>query len=242
MTYFVTFRASDSVPAGLAAQWRRDRARWLREHGVDPDAADWKAGLASLPGDASSEFQQTFTEEFDHYLDRGLGACVLRRPELAEIVARSFHKFDNDRYYLGDFVVMPNHVHLLCCLIGDTNLEAQCESWKHFTARKINAALATTGRFWQQESFDHLVRSPEQFDYFAPLYFRQPTAGGSARRRVPLLSPRGWRVNGFQVADGTAERACYITGTLRVHVDFLDDLNFLAEHVRMQLRLKRRCN
>ena len=58
---------------------------------------------------------------------------------------------------------MPNHVHLLVCLLGDTDLLKQCHSWKKFSAGKINKVLGRTGRFWQEESFDHLVRSPEQF-------------------------------------------------------------------------------
>jgi len=59
---------------------------------------------------------------------------------------------------------MPNHVHLLVGLLGDTEIVAQCKSWKKFTAREINRRLGQKGRFWQEESFDHLVRSPEQFE------------------------------------------------------------------------------
>jgi putative transposase len=66
---------------------------------------------------------------------------------------------------LGDFVVMPNHVHLLACLIRAAEIEAQCRSWKKFTAGKINELLGRDGRFWQEESFDHLVRSIEQFEH-----------------------------------------------------------------------------
>ena len=96
-------------------------------------------------------------------LDKGLGACVLRRPELSKIVADSLLYFNGDRYHIGDFVVMPNHVHLLVCLLGDTDLLKQCHSWKKFSAGKINKVIGKTGRFWQEKSFDHLVRSPEQF-------------------------------------------------------------------------------
>ncbi len=42
----------------------------------------------------------------------------------------------------------------------------QFESWKHFTARSINRKLGNRGRFWQQDGFDHLVRSVEQFEHF----------------------------------------------------------------------------
>ena len=37
--------------------------------------------------------------------------------------------------------------------------------WKKFTAAKINGTLGCRGRFWQEESFDHLVRSPDEFEH-----------------------------------------------------------------------------
>jgi type I restriction enzyme R subunit len=164
VTYFVTFRTDDSVPVAAAKAWHQRRHDWLRSHGVDPERPDWQEWLRAL--ELSNLFHRTFTREFLDYLDRGAGKCVLRRPEIARIVADSLHFFDGKRYHLGDFVVMPNHVHLLVCLLGDTDMEAQCYSWKKFTAREINRILGRRGRFWQEESFDHLVRSPEDFERF----------------------------------------------------------------------------
>src|SRR5262249_42572849 len=69
-------------------------------------------------------------------------------------------------YDLTDFVVMPNHVHLLAAFPDETTMLEQCESWKHFTATRINRRLGQKGRFWQQDGFDHLVRSSEQFQHF----------------------------------------------------------------------------
>jgi len=34
-----------------------------------------------------------------------------------------------------------------------------------YTATRINRVLGRRGRFWQEESFDHLVRSLEEFKY-----------------------------------------------------------------------------
>jgi type I restriction enzyme R subunit len=164
VTYFITFRTDDSIPARVAVAWHYRREDWLRQHGIVPQAAGWKTALAALPRRAQREFHETFSREYLEYLDRGHGACVLRHPELAAIVANSLQHFDGQRYHLGDFVVMPNHVHLLACLLGETKLETQCDSWKHFTATQINRHLSRRGRFWQEESFDHLVRTPEQFD------------------------------------------------------------------------------
>jgi type I restriction enzyme R subunit len=179
VTYFVTFRTEDSVPQALLRSWYSRRDNWLRQHGIDPATANWKSCLRHGP-DLEREFNAVFTREFMEYLDRSYGECVLRRECLAEIVANSLRHFDGERYLMGDFVVMPNHVHLLTCLLGTTEIEAQCKSWKTYTAGKINKVLGRRGRFWQEESFDHLVRSPEQFDYL-----RRYIADNPLTARIP---------------------------------------------------------
>jgi len=141
-TYFVTFRIDDSVPAELGRQWHLRRRDWFARFGLDPNRS-LRILLSELPESVQNEYHATFTREFMEYLDRGMGACVLRRQELATIVSQSLHHFDGDRYHMGDFVVMPNHVHLIVGLLGETDIEKLCYSWKKFTATRINAALGT---------------------------------------------------------------------------------------------------
>jgi putative transposase len=166
VTYFVTFRTADSLPRDVSERWHRERDDWLRRHQINPLSSDWQRELRLLSDDLQYQFHKRFAEEYLALLDKGYGACVLKRRELAEIVAGSLMHFDGDRYYLGDFVVMPNHVHLLVGLIGVTESGKQCYSWKKYSASEINKALNRSGRFWQEESFDHLVRSPEHFERF----------------------------------------------------------------------------
>jgi REP element-mobilizing transposase RayT len=163
VTYYVTFRTLDSLPATVLHRWVEERAAWLLRHGIDP-TSDWESALGELSPKLQSEFHNTFGEAFHRYLDAGYGECLLKRPDLAQIVAKSLLHFDGQRYYMGDFVVMPNHVHLLVCLLGETDIKAQCKSWKKYTASAINASIGRRGHFWQPEVFDHLVRSEEQFD------------------------------------------------------------------------------
>ncbi len=66
---------------------------------------------------------------------------------------------------MGDFVVMPNHIHMLVVFREATILLKQCGSWMRFTARKINELLGRAGVLWQDEPFDHLVRSETQLQY-----------------------------------------------------------------------------
>ena len=132
---------------------------------------------------------------------------MLREPELSQIVMNSLLHFDNDRYVLTDAVVMPNHVHVLVAFRDEDSLITQCKSWKHFTATQINRWLRAknaceenlsrgttelrssvvprprfqpppSGEFWQVEQFDHLVRSPEEFDKYRRYIAENP---GNAR-------------------------------------------------------------
>ncbi|MGI9517333.1 MAG: transposase [Pirellulaceae bacterium] len=164
VTCFVTFRTKDSIPAELARSWYGRRDQWLEQHGVDSNSASWKSAFRLLDESMQREFHERFSQQFLDYLDRGIGECQLQRPEIALIVADSLQHFDGSRYELGDFVVMPNHVHLLVCPLGENTIEDLCYSWKKFTAGKINRLLGRTGHFWQSESFDHLVRSADQLE------------------------------------------------------------------------------
>jgi putative transposase len=163
-TYFITFRTYDSMPRDVMDAWLNDRNRWLRNHGIEPLDVDWRRKLARLPIDAKREFHRNFTDRFHDLLDECHGACVLRRPDLAKIVGDSLLHFNGDRYEMGDFVVMPNHVHLLVQFTTASAMKDQCRSWKHYTAVQINRTIGASGTFWQGESFDFLVRTPEQFE------------------------------------------------------------------------------
>lgn len=165
--YFITFRTIDSLPATLVGLWQHDRQVWLRQHGIDPNNEDWQLELQHLSEVQQHEFHQTFSKRFHECLDDGHGECLLRQPPVAAIVANSFHHFDGERYCLGDFVVMPNHVHVLVRLFGEQGaLQQQCRSWKKFTATEINRLMGRHGHFWQTESYDHLVRDAAQLAKF----------------------------------------------------------------------------
>ncbi len=171
---FITWRTWDSLPEHVIRQWLDERDAWLASRGIDPRTPDWQAQVKRLDPSLVKEFKRLLADRWDDQLDACHGACVLRRPDLSLIVANSLRHFDGDRYQLTDFVVMPNHVHLLAAFPRSEPMLEQCESWKHFTATKINRVLGSKGRFWQQDGFDHLVRSQEQFDYLREYIAKNP--------------------------------------------------------------------
>ena len=162
---FITWRTWDSMPESVLKTWLAARDDWLIRHGIDGREANWRSRLESLTLGLVSEFQRLIADRWNDHLDECHGACVLRRQELSREVAKSLRHFDGERYELTDFVVMPNHVHLLVAFPDDAKMVEQCDSWKHFTATRINRHLGRKHRFWQQDGFDHLVRTTEQFDY-----------------------------------------------------------------------------
>ncbi|HVA45262.1 MAG TPA: transposase [Pirellulales bacterium] len=177
-TYFVTFRTADSMPADVLRQWHQRRRDWLSRHHINPDREDWEDRLAQLPERFQRQFHETISREYHRHLDDCHGECVLRQPDLAKSVADSLHFFDAERYRLGDFIVMPNHVHLLVGLVPGIKIKAQCRSWKRYTAGEINKKLGRRGRFWQVESFDHIVRSPDQFERLRRYIASNPQKAG----------------------------------------------------------------
>jgi REP element-mobilizing transposase RayT len=163
---FITWRTDDSIPAPVLANWMAERTRWLHQHGINPAEGGWRKRLADLPPDTRAEYHRRFTNRWNEWLDDCHGECVLKRPELSEIVAKSLWHFHTDRYLLTDYVVMPTHVHVLAAFTDEDTMLLQCESWKRYTATNINRALGRKGRFWQEDAFDHLVRSELHFQWF----------------------------------------------------------------------------
>ena len=89
----------------------------------------------------------------------------------------SLKHWSGDRYLLGDFVIMPNHVHLLVGGLSRGKMLAQVTSWKKWSALQINKIMDVKGRLWQDESFDHLVRSEAAFHKFRRYIAANPVKG-----------------------------------------------------------------
>ena len=83
---------------------------------------------------------------------------------------------------LHAWVVMPNHVHLLITPRADVpNL---LQTLKGSTARQANQLLRRTGTpFWQEESYDHLVRSSLEFGRIENYIVQNPVQAGLVQWR-----------------------------------------------------------
>ena len=131
-----------------------------------------------------------------------MGECWLRQPKISAMVEEALRFFDGQRYWLGHFVVMPNHVHCLVRPLGEHTLSEILQSWKSFTAKQINATLGREGKVWQDESFDSIVRDEAALGKFSAYIQENP---GKAKLREGEFRlgtwEQRWRPNrrtGFQ--------------------------------------------
>jgi REP element-mobilizing transposase RayT len=160
-THFITFRLQDSLPEDVLDRWYCSREEWLNARGHSAKSEGWFERLSS---EQRREYVILFGRSFEEEMDRGLGSCLLRKPENASIVAEAMQHFDGDRYALGDYVIMPNHVHALVVVGEEYALPDIMKLWKAYSARQINQREGLTGKLWQRETFDHIVRHAKQFE------------------------------------------------------------------------------
>ncbi len=59
------------------------------------------------------------------------------------------------------FVVMPDHLHWLVQLRGDTSLDRLMRAVKGFSAHCINERLQRRGAVWQEGYFDRALRAED---------------------------------------------------------------------------------
>ncbi len=137
---FVTFRLNDSLP----------KVRLL----------ELENELLKLPLSARESERRRRIESL---LDRGFGSCVLQESNVAAIVERALFHFQDERYRIHAWVIMPNHVHVLLMLFEGISLSAVVHSWKSFSSREINFLLKRTGPFWQRDYFDRYIRDERHY-------------------------------------------------------------------------------
>jgi len=128
---------------------------------------------------------------------------------VANMIVEAIHNNANvlGHYQLHGFVVMPNHVHLLAT--PAVALPKLTKSLKGITARRANAMLALTGiPFWQEESYDHVVRHLPEFEKIRNYIEGNPVRAGL----VVEASDYRWSSAGWATGGSPADRGVRPTG------------------------------
>ena len=194
------------MPREVVERFLDARNQWLRTRGIDALRPNWERALTRPRPEELTQFRRFCSSRWGDSLDASFGSCPLRAPACSALVSESLAHFDGERYVLFDYVVMPNHVHVLASFPELGAMRKQCASWKHYTAVRLNRLLGRSNRFWEEESFDHLARSDAHFerlrDYIADnppkanlrghefLHYSRPLTDSPSRTVSPSLTDR----------------------------------------------------
>jgi REP element-mobilizing transposase RayT len=154
---FLTFRLAGTIPKQVHDQLVAEQEQ----------TAKWLAQLA----DKKEQVAQKYKEQkrifglYDRVLDQAqAGPTWLKEPQIAQLVADTLHYWHKEeRYDLDCFTIMSNHVHVVFRPLERApeeyyGLSTIMHSLKRHTAQEANKVLGRNGRFWQPESYDHVVR------------------------------------------------------------------------------------
>jgi len=164
-SYFVTFRLADSIPVERVNRIKDEREMWLIRHSMPYSDDDWR------------EYNRLFSDVIQRILDSGVGSCILKVKKVSSIVKNALLYFDGKRYNLGEWVIMPNHVHAIVTPLDNFSVEKITHSWKSYTAHEINNELNRDGIVWQHESYDHIIRNSKQLEFISKYIIENPIKG-----------------------------------------------------------------
>ena len=159
ITQTVTFRLADSLPQTVLERWKRE-----------------------LTEGSATKADSVLRRRIEHYLDQGYGSCALGDARIATVVQRSLLHFDDARYRLSAWVVMPNHVHLLLTPDSPWSLSQIMKHLKSYTSHQANKILGRTGQFWMEDYFDRYVRDSKHFANAISYIEKNPVKAGLCAR------------------------------------------------------------
>jgi REP element-mobilizing transposase RayT len=166
--YFVTFHLADSLPAPVLQ-------KIVERHRTLVTAKRIGANLLASQKLLTEEYSPKKIEE---YFDRGAGACWLRDPRIADLIAGALRFGDGRQYRLIAWCVMPNHVHVIFRVFPGLELAAIMRGWKTYTATRANRILGRAGTFWQREYYDRLIRKGGELDRAVQYVLSNPERAG----------------------------------------------------------------
>ena len=192
-TYFVTFRLADSIPREVLEAWLHADRIWFRANGIYGPLSDprWRTAYDRLSENSRKAFERSTAHRLHVELDICKGSCVLEDPDVAALLAAAMDHFHGTRLWMGDSVIMPNHVHALVQPISSHTLENLLGSIKGYVSKRLTSSRIKAGRLWQRENYDRIVRNREELKTWRK-YIRDNPAKLPARSSACLYRPSTW--------------------------------------------------
>jgi len=151
---FVTARLHGSLPKEIVLSLKEERELYqkhLEEQGLSDE--ELKKTLR--------QSRDLYFGKFDDLLDNNkTGPHWLKDNNVAQIWVDALKYFDNERCKVICSTVMSNHVHFIFYQLKQS-IRKVTHSLKSYSGNEANKVLGREGRFWQEESFDRVIRNRE---------------------------------------------------------------------------------
>ncbi|MDQ7064199.1 MAG: hypothetical protein Q9P90_08125 [candidate division KSB1 bacterium] len=188
--FFVTTRLAGSLPIRKLKEIRNELAQSLKATKNLKSLQDKQHQIRRL--------HQQFFLKYERLLHTNkTGPQWLVNTQVAQVVYDSLMWGDQKRYFLIAFTIMPNHIHVVLLPFFDNQdkhslstddddnaryvLANIIGNFKKFTARQANKILKRQGAFWQNESYDHLLRNDEELHRSVNYVLMNPVKAGLAK-------------------------------------------------------------
>jgi REP element-mobilizing transposase RayT len=136
----ITLHLADSLPQAVLERWRRE-----------------------LFAESATNTDTALRRRIEYYLDQGYGSCALKDARVATMAQKFLLHFDDERYWLSAWVVMPNHLHMFLMPNAQWSLSEIMKSFKSYTSHEANKILSQHGQFWIEDYFDRYIRDEKHF-------------------------------------------------------------------------------
>ncbi len=192
--YFITTRLTGTIPHHLYKKYKTEYDAKLK------DVAEIKSLIEKQ--NQYLDLHKNYFVKIENILDStSYGKICLQNKEVANIIKNTFHFYDNDRYDLLSYTIMPNHFHLI--------ILPKLESYKYFlkkhimrkkteeafyfvtkimqdikkySAKESNKILNRSGKFWQSESYDHVIKNKKELINTIEYVLDNPVKAGLCKR------------------------------------------------------------
>jgi REP element-mobilizing transposase RayT len=148
-----------------------------------PGWKDAEPGLR-VPGGCAPGVKRR--KQIEAWLDAGLGCCALRHPQMAAVMQDTLLKFDEQKYLLLAWCIMPNHVHVL--IEPKASLSTIVRSWKSYTGRWAMEHGAELGlhapRFWMPDYWDRFIRDVKHLRSVIDYIHNNPGKAGLCQKET----------------------------------------------------------
>lgn len=176
--YFVTSRLINSIPEFLIKELK---LKFKQDESIL---------INSFSGEIYKEKRYLLLKKYfgyyDDYLNRSLSQVnYLSDERIASVIMDSFRFLNGKAFDMISFCIMPNHFHFLAKIEKLSKPFFRImQSLKRHTSRQSNIILNRTGAFWEEESYDHIVRDDTELLKIMNYILQDPVRAGLVKNAM----------------------------------------------------------